>query len=71
MSTTTVFTVEGMSCGHCERTVTAELTALPGITDVTVDTRAGQVTIESAQPLDDDQVRSAATGSGFILGVRI
>ncbi|MFF0390221.1 heavy-metal-associated domain-containing protein [Kitasatospora sp. NPDC004615] len=71
MSTTTVFTVEGMSCGHCERTVTAELTALPGITDVTVDTRAGQVTIESAQPLDDDQVRSAVTGSGFILGVRI
>ncbi|MFI9787909.1 heavy-metal-associated domain-containing protein [Kitasatospora sp. NPDC051984] len=71
MSTTTAFTVEGMSCGHCERTVTAELTALPGITDVTVDTRAGQVTIESAQPLDDDQVRSAVTGSGFILGVRI
>ncbi|MFD8478365.1 heavy-metal-associated domain-containing protein [Kitasatospora sp. NPDC059673] len=71
MSITTAFTIEGMSCGHCERTVTAELTALPGITDVIVDTQAGQVTIESAQPLDDEQVRSAVTGAGFDLGDRI
>ncbi|WP_407658378.1 heavy-metal-associated domain-containing protein [Kitasatospora acidiphila] len=28
---TTVLTVDGMSCGHCERTVSAGLLALPGV----------------------------------------
>ncbi|KDN80894.1 heavy-metal-associated domain-containing protein [Kitasatospora cheerisanensis] len=71
MSTTSVFAVEGMSCGHCERTVTAGLNALPDITDVIADARAGRVTIESAQPLDDEQVRAAVTRAGFALGSRI
>ncbi|MGW4380487.1 heavy-metal-associated domain-containing protein [Kitasatospora sp. NPDC004531] len=71
MSTTTVFAFNGMSCGHCARTVTAELTALPGITGVTADPQAGRITIESVHPLDDEQIRSAASGAGFTLGDRI
>ncbi|MFI1521932.1 heavy-metal-associated domain-containing protein [Kitasatospora cineracea] len=67
MSTTAVFSVEGMSCGHCERTVTAGLTALDGVTNVTADAKSGQVTIESAEPLLDDQIRSAVTDAGFAL----
>ncbi|MFB7946770.1 heavy-metal-associated domain-containing protein [Kitasatospora phosalacinea] len=67
MSTTAVFTVEGMSCGHCERTVTAGLTALNGVTNVTADAKAGRVTVESAEPLQEDQIRSAVTGAGFAL----
>ncbi|MFE1320042.1 heavy-metal-associated domain-containing protein [Kitasatospora phosalacinea] len=67
MSTTAVFTVEGMSCGHCERTVTAGLTALSGVTNVTADAKAGRVTVESTEPLQDDQIRSAVTGAGFAL----
>ncbi|QKW23508.1 heavy-metal-associated domain-containing protein [Kitasatospora sp. NA04385] len=72
MSTTTaVFTVEGMSCGHCERTVTAGLTALNGVTNVTADAKSGQVTVESAEPLQDEQIRSAVTDAGFALIGRI
>ncbi|BAJ33028.1 MULTISPECIES: heavy-metal-associated domain-containing protein [Kitasatospora] len=67
MPTTAVFTVEGMSCGHCERTVTAGLTALDGVTDVTADAKSGQVTIESTEPLPEDQVRSAVIRAGFAL----
>ncbi|GAA2086908.1 heavy-metal-associated domain-containing protein [Kitasatospora saccharophila] len=71
MSTTAVFSVEGMSCGHCERTVTAGLTALNGVTNVTADAKSGQVTVESAEPLQDDQIRSAVTDAGFALVGRI
>ncbi|MDR3080780.1 MAG: heavy-metal-associated domain-containing protein [Streptomyces sp.] len=71
MSTTAVFSVEGMSCGHCERTVTAGLTALDGVTNVTADAKSGQVTIESAAPLLDDQIRSAVTDAGFALVGRV
>ncbi|WP_033219794.1 heavy-metal-associated domain-containing protein [Kitasatospora phosalacinea] len=71
MSTTAVFTVEGMSCGHCERTVTAGLTALNGVTNVIADAKSGQVTVESAAPLQDEQIRSAVTDAGFALVGRI
>ena len=29
--------VEGMTCGHCARAVTEELSALPGVAEVSVD----------------------------------
>ncbi|RKT12115.1 copper chaperone CopZ [Streptomyces sp. 1114.5] len=71
MSTTAVFTVDGMSCGHCERTVSAGLAALPGVTDVVADAPTGRVTVASAQPLDEGVVRSAVGGAGFTLVGRV
>ncbi|MQS15590.1 heavy-metal-associated domain-containing protein [Streptomyces kaniharaensis] len=65
MSITTVLTVAGMSCGHCEKTVSAGLSVLPGVTEVTADASTGHVTVASAQPLDDDVVRSAVDEAGF------
>ncbi|MFF4383813.1 heavy-metal-associated domain-containing protein [Kitasatospora sp. NPDC092039] len=65
MSTTAVFTVDGMSCGHCERTVSAGLAELPGVTDVSADAPSGRVTVASAQPLDDALVRGVVDGAGF------
>ncbi|MFD8753545.1 heavy-metal-associated domain-containing protein [Kitasatospora sp. NPDC059577] len=64
---TTVFAVDGMSCGHCERTVSAGLSALPGVTDVVADAAGGRVTVASAQPLDEAAVRGAVEGAGFTL----
>ncbi|MDH6144060.1 MULTISPECIES: heavy-metal-associated domain-containing protein [Kitasatospora] len=64
---TTVLTVDGMSCGHCERTVSAGLLALPGVTDVAADARAGQVTVASTAALDEAVLRSAVTQAGFTL----
>ncbi|MGW2870370.1 heavy-metal-associated domain-containing protein [Kitasatospora sp. NPDC001225] len=65
MSTTAVFTVDGMSCGHCEKTVSAGLAVLPGVTDVSADAPSGRVTVASAQPLDEALVRRIVDGAGF------
>jgi len=71
MSTTAVFTVEGMSCGHCEKSVSAELSAIPGVTEVTADAPTGRVTVSAAEGIDDELVRSAVDEAGFTLVGRI
>ncbi|WP_405016196.1 heavy-metal-associated domain-containing protein [Kitasatospora sp. NBC_00070] len=69
MSSTTVFAVEGMSCGHCERTVSTRLSALPGVTAVTADAKAGRVSV--AGQIDEARVRAAVDEAGFTLTGRI
>ncbi len=64
---TAVFTVSGMSCGHCEKSVSQELGALPGVTEVSADAKAGTVTVASEAPLDDDAVRAAVDEAGYQL----
>jgi copper chaperone CopZ len=59
------YTVSGMSCGHCAQSVTEELTALPGVTEVDVDVEAGQVVVRSAAPLAESDVRAAIEEAGF------
>lgn len=64
---TTTYTVTGMTCGHCAQAVTGELTALDGVVDVRVDVGAGAVTVTSAAPLDEAQVRAAVDEAGYQL----
>lgn len=67
MSTTT-FRVDGMTCGHCVRSVTEELSALPGVTGVDVDLVAGgasPVTVTSEAPLDSAAVAAAVVEAGY------
>jgi len=64
---TAVFTVSGMSCGHCEKSVSQELGALPGVIGVSADAKAGTVTVSSEQPLDDGAVRAAVDEAGYQL----
>lgn len=64
---TAVFSVSGMSCGHCEKSVSQELGALPGVTGVSADAKAGTVTVSSETPLDDDAVRAAVDEAGYQL----
>ncbi|PBC75401.1 copper chaperone CopZ [Streptomyces sp. TLI_235] len=71
MSTTAVFSVEGMSCGHCERTVTAGLAALPGVTGVNAQAATGRVTVESTADLDEAVVRNTVGEAGFTLVGRV
>ncbi|WP_326598928.1 heavy-metal-associated domain-containing protein [Streptomyces sp. NBC_01803] len=67
MSSTTTYKVSGMSCGHCEGAVTAEVKALPGVTDVTAVASTGLVTVTAEAPLDDETVRSAVDEAGYEL----
>ena len=65
--TTNTYAVTGMTCGHCARAVSSELTSLDGVTDVTVDLVAGgtsSVTVTSAHPLDQSQVSAALDEAG-------
>lgn len=45
--------VEGMSCGHCERTVEEALGDLSGVLEATADNEAGRVTVEGDAPPED------------------
>ena len=64
---TSIFTVEGMTCGHCIASVTEEITEIDGVTDVVVDLPTGAVTVTSAEPLDEAHVRAAVEEAGYQL----
>lgn len=64
---TTTYAVTGMTCGHCAASVSEEVGALPGVTDVSVDVPTGAVTVTSAGPLELDEVRSAVEEAGYRL----
>ncbi|MFG5722375.1 heavy-metal-associated domain-containing protein [Streptomyces murinus] len=64
---TTVYQVTGMSCGHCEGSVSGEISQLPGVTSVKAVASSGEVTVVSAAPLDDEAVRAAVDEAGFEL----
>ncbi|MEV6978018.1 heavy-metal-associated domain-containing protein [Kitasatospora sp. NPDC093806] len=67
MSSTITYTVTGMSCGHCENSVSKELSTLTGVTEVSADAKAGTVTVSAAAPLDDELVRAAVDEAGYEL----
>ena len=66
-TTTTTYSVSGMTCGHCVSAVTAEVSALAGVTDVQVDLETGSVTVTSGSSLDDAAVRAAVEEAGYQL----
>lgn len=65
--TEAVYSVTGMSCGHCEAAVSREVTAIPGVTSVTAVAESGLVTVASEQPLDEAAVRAAVDEAGYEL----
>lgn len=68
---TTVFTVAGMTCGHCEQAVGKAVGALDGVTAVRVDVRAGLVSVDSVGEPDEAVVRAAVDEAGYELTGRV
>lgn len=71
--TQTTFSVDGMTCGHCVKHVTTELTAIPGVEDVAIDLVVGgssRVTVTSDAPLADEDVAAAIDEAGYVLTPR-
>jgi len=62
---TQTITVVGMTCDHCVRAVTHELTQLAGVAQVDVDLASGAVTVASAAPLDAGAVVAAVDEAGY------
>jgi copper chaperone len=70
MSTVSTLKVTGMTCAHCVSAVSAELSALPGVTAVDVDLQAGAVTpvtVTSDTELDPSAVAAAIDEAGYEL----
>lgn len=65
MTTTTTFTVTGMTCGHCVAAVTDEISKLAGVSDVEVDLETGSVTVGSVQPIDPEAFAAAVDEAGY------
>jgi copper chaperone len=64
MSETLVYTVPGMHCGHCERAVSKELSAVAGVESVDVDLESKRVTVVGGH-LDDARLRAAIDEAGY------
>ena len=65
--TTNTYTVAGMTCEHCVRAVTDELTKIDGVEAVDIDLATGRVDVRSDQPLDDATVAAAVDEAGYEL----
>jgi copper chaperone len=65
MSTTSTYTVEGMTCDHCVRAVTQEVRKIDGVNGVEVDLASGRVTVESDEPVDTAAVAEAVDEAGY------
>lgn len=65
---TTVFTVVGMTCEHCVRAVTDEITDLvTGVGSVQVRLTDGQVTVVSAVRPTEAQLSAAVGEAGYVI----
>ncbi|WP_439030639.1 heavy-metal-associated domain-containing protein [Gordonia terrae] len=67
MSTTSTYTVTGMTCGHCVASVREEIEALPGVTNVEVTLDDGSVRVVADRELGRSEVESAVTEAGYAL----
>jgi copper chaperone len=62
-SVTSTYAVAGMTCEHCVRSVTEEVSEVPGVTAVDVDLATGRVTVTGAA--NDAAVRAAVAEAGY------
>lgn len=63
MSTT--YAVSGMTCEHCVRSVTEEVSEVPGVAGVEVDLASGRLVVEGDAPVD--ALRAAVGEAGYTL----
>jgi copper chaperone CopZ len=59
-----IYRVPGMSCDHCRAAITAEVSAVDGVTSVEVDLDSKLVRIRG-DALADDRLRAAIDEAGY------
>jgi copper ion binding protein len=70
MSTSSTYTVTGMTCDHCVAAVRQEVGAVDGVTDVQVELATGTLTVESDVPIDPADVTAAVEEAGYEVAPR-
>jgi copper chaperone len=62
-----VITVTGMTCEHCEKAVRAEISAIPGVSQVDVDVASGEVRILAEPAPERADLQAAVEEAGYQL----
>ncbi len=62
---TTEYVVTGMSCGHCEDAIRAEVSQIFGVTDIEVSAATGRLAVSAELPIDDAAVIAAVDEAGY------
>jgi copper chaperone CopZ len=57
------YTVEGMTCGHCELSVREEVEEIVGVESAKADHTTGRLTVRG--DVEDDAVRRAVEAAGY------
>jgi len=65
MSVTSEYVVSGMHCQHCVSSVTEEVSAVSGVTDVKVDLKSGQLMVISDSEIPFDSIEAAVDEAGY------
>jgi copper chaperone CopZ len=68
---TITYKVQGMTCGHCEKAVTEEVSGIAGVTEVRAASDTGLVPVTAASGLADEAVRAAVDEAGYELVGRV
>ncbi|AZN30518.1 copper chaperone [Flaviflexus salsibiostraticola] len=63
--TTTEYQVTGMTCGHCERHVTEEVTQVEGVESIEVSHETGRLVVTSSQEISDAAIVAAVDEAGY------
>lgn len=58
------YSVQGMTCEHCVKAVTEEVSAIPGVDQAVVDLAQGSLTVTSAEPIDFALIKQAVDEAG-------
>jgi len=62
----TVLKVEGMSCSHCENAIKKSVSALDGVSSVTVDLKGKTVTVEyESSKVSLDRIKNEIEDQGY------
>lgn len=61
------FRVNGMTCGHCEQALSAELLAIGGVVGADVDAASGAVTVRYGGLVERSAIENAVSEAGFEL----
>ena len=64
---TASYLVTGMTCQHCVHAVTEEVSAVSGVSEVTVDLDTGRLTVVSSAEVPYAAIASAVDEAGYAL----
>ena len=58
-------TIEGMTCGHCAMSISKELSAIAGVSDVQVDHSTGKATLKATDTVNRADLEHAVAEAGY------